>query len=74
MEVIIEIDGARHVLMPDEQGAGVEFYCEQGMCSLYHLCKLSRDCLCTIHDPSKAPKEHYELEVPEAPDEDVYYR
>lgn len=59
-KVIIEIDGVKHKLTPNDP-EHIGEYCTPENCSLYRNCYLSRDCLCCIHDAGSAVVNHYEL-------------
>lgn len=59
--VIIEIDGVKHKLIPNDPGTPPLEYCTPEDCSLYINCDRLRDCLCCIHDAGSAVVNHYEL-------------
>lgn len=59
--VIIEIDGVKHKLTPNDPDPHPFEYCTPENCSLYRNCYLSRDCPCCIHDAGSAVVNHYEL-------------
>lgn len=53
-KVIIEINGVRHVLVPDEP---IWFDCDQ--CSLSDLCRKRALCMCNVFDDSDG---HFEIQ------------